>query len=102
MGLALSDDGDILYSETTGLVKEIDGNPLLVQNAMCELRCEQGQYFADANYGRSVIVWKLPTGIADKLIDVKRVIEKSIPVKTIEWKVDDLNKPEQGRIIAEV
>lgn len=86
MSLALSDDGDILFSETTGLVKEIAGDPLLVQNAMCELRCEQGQYFADADYGRSPLVWKLPTGIADKLIDAKRVVEKSITPKTIEFK----------------
>jgi len=86
MALKLSDDGDILYDETTGLVKEVTGNALSVQNAMCELRCEQGLYFADENYGRSVLVWKLPTGIADKLIDTKRVVEKHITVKTIQWK----------------
>lgn len=86
MALKLSDDGDILYDETTGLVREVTGNTLSVQNAMCELRCEQGLYFADENYGRSVLVWKLPTGIADKLIDTKRVVEKHITVKTIQWK----------------
>jgi len=86
MGLALSDDGDILYDETTGLVKEVTGSRLAVQNAMCELRCEQGLYFADENYGRSVLVWKLPTGVADKLIDARRVVEKYITVKTIEYK----------------
>jgi len=88
MALKLSDDGDILFDETTGLAKEVTGSQLSVQNAMCELRCEQGLYFADENYGRSLLVWKLPTGKADKLIDAKRVVEKHITVKTIDWKDD--------------
>lgn len=94
MGLALSDEGDILYSTDTGLVKQVFGDALEVQNALCELRCEQGLYFADENYGRSVLIWKFPTGIADKLIDTKRVVEKHITVKTIDFKDD--------RIVVEV
>lgn len=86
MGLKLTDSGDIAYDTTTGLVEQVDGAALEAQNALCELRCEQGQYFADENYGRSPLVWKLPTGIADKLVDVKRVVEKHLTVKTIEFK----------------
>ena len=51
----------------------------------CELRCEQELYFADENYGRSVLVRKLPTSRIDKLVDVKRIVEKSLPVKAIAW-----------------
>lgn len=98
MGLKLSDDGDIVYDETTRVVKEVFGDALAAQNALCELRCEQGLYFADENYGRSTLVWKLPTSRIDKLVDVKRVVEKSLPVKTIAWDGND----DASRIVIEV
>lgn len=86
MGLALDDNGNILYNSETGLVKEKYGNELLVQNAMCELRCEQNEYSIEESYGRNPLVWKLPTGVQDKLVDTKRVVEKHITVKSIEFK----------------
>jgi len=94
MALKLDDDGNIVVNPVTGVTESITGKFLLWQNALCELRCEQGQYFADENYGRSPLVWKLPSGDIDKIEDVKQVVEKHVPVKSISI--------QNGRMLIEV
>lgn len=76
MGLALDDDGTILFDAETGLSKQRTGQALLEQDARSECRCEQGTYFADAFYGRSPFAWKLSPRDSDRIADIKRIVTK--------------------------
>jgi hypothetical protein len=76
MGLALNDDGTILFNATTGLSLQRTGQTLLEQDARSECRCEQGTYFADEFYGRSPFAWKLSPRDSDRVADVKRIVTK--------------------------
>jgi hypothetical protein len=76
MGLALDDDGNILFDETTGLSLQRSGQALLEQDARSECRCEQGTYFADAFFGRNPLVWKLSQVPNDHVTDIKNIVTK--------------------------
>lgn len=76
MGLALDDDGNILFNATTGLSRQREGQALLEQDARSECRCEEGTYFADLFYGRSPLAWKVSQLTADRVADVKRIVTK--------------------------
>lgn len=76
MGLALDDDGTILFNDETGLSKQRYGQELLEQDARSECRCEQDTYFADVFYGRSPFAWKLSPLQSDRVADVKRIVTK--------------------------
>lgn len=92
MGLALDDDGNILFNATTGLTLRRDGQLLLEQDARSECRCEQGTYFADAFFGRSPLAWKVSQIASDRVADVKRIVTKYYEPSSIVVGVD-------GRII---
>lgn len=76
MGLALDDDGTILFNAETGLSVQRVGQALLEQDARSECRCEQDTYFADAFYGRSPFAWKLSPRDSDRVLDIKRIVTK--------------------------
>lgn len=74
MGLALDDDGTILFDETTGLSKQRTGLAALEQDARSECRCEQGGNFADIYYGRNPLAWKVSQQPNDRVNDIKRIV----------------------------
>lgn len=76
MGLALDDDGNILFNDETGLSLQRTGEKLLEQDARSECRCEQGTYFGDTFYGRNPLVWKLSQVTADHIADIKNIVLK--------------------------
>jgi hypothetical protein len=92
MAFKIDNNGDIVVNPNTGLSVQVEGVASLEQDAMSECRCEQQSWFADATYGRNPLVWKLPTGMNDKVADIKRIITKYYQPESIS---DDLN----GRII---
>jgi hypothetical protein len=75
MSLKLDSDGNIVVDDN-GVLIQVTGQSLLEQNAKSELRCEQQQYFADDEYGRNILVWKVATGQADRIADIKRIVTK--------------------------
>ena len=72
----LDNDGNIVVNAVTGLAEQVTGLRSLEQDAMSECRCEQGGNFADATYGRNLLVWKLSQSSADRIADVKRIVSK--------------------------
>lgn len=76
MGLALDDDGNILFDDATGLSLQREGQALLEQDARSECRCEQNTYFADQFYGRNPLVWKLSQVTNDRITDIKNIVTK--------------------------
>ena len=76
MGLALDDDGNILFDADTGLSLQREGQALLEQDARSECRCEQSTYFADLFYGRNPLVWKLSQVPGDRVADIKNIVTK--------------------------
>jgi len=83
MGFALDDNGRIMVDSSTGLAKQVYDFDLLEQDARSECRCEQQGWFADSDYGRNPLVWKLPTGQSDKIADIKRIVTKYYQPTTI-------------------
>jgi hypothetical protein len=76
MSFKLDSDGNILVNATTGLSEQVTGLASLEQDAMSECRCEQGGNFADSDYGRNVLVWKLSQSPSDRVADIKRIVTK--------------------------
>jgi hypothetical protein len=76
MAFQLDTDGNILVDSVTGLSKQVTGFASLKQDAISECRCEQGGNFADSTFGRSPLVWKLPSSNTDKVSDIKRIVTK--------------------------
>jgi hypothetical protein len=76
MSISLDGNGDILIDSITGLSIQVSGLQALEEQAMAECRCEEQSYFADSTYGRSALVWKLPTSNNDKVADIKRIVQK--------------------------
>jgi hypothetical protein len=72
----LDGDGNLVIDAVTGLTKQVTGLQSLEQDAMSECRCEQGGNFADSDYGRNSLVWKLSQSSADRIADVKRIVSK--------------------------
>lgn len=83
MAFKLDTDGNIVVNSTTGLSEQVEGLASLEQDAISECRCEQGGNFADAEYGRNPLVWKLSQSDADKVADVKRIVSKYYTPNTI-------------------
>ena len=75
MAIKLDSDGNIVVDDN-GVLVQVTGQSLLEQNAMSEMRCEQQSYFADDEYGRNPLVWKVATGQADRIADIKRIVTK--------------------------
>jgi hypothetical protein len=90
MGIALNDLGQIIINETTGLYEQVIGQESLEQDARSECRCEQQGWFADPDYGRNPLVWKLPTTQSDKVADIKRIVTKYYEPQTITPSSDGL------------
>lgn len=76
MAIKLDSNGDIEINETTGLTVQVTGQESLEQDAMSECRCEQNGWFADATFGRNPLIWKLETSKNDKVVDIKRIVNK--------------------------
>ena len=76
MAIKLDDNGNLVMDAVTGFIAQVTGQESLEQDARSECRCEQGTYFADEDYGRSPLVWKLPTSDSDKVVDIKRIVLK--------------------------
>lgn len=76
MGLALDDDGNILFDGETGLSLQREGRALLEQDARSECRCEQYTYFVDQYFGRNPLVWKLSQVAGDHVADIKTIVTK--------------------------
>ena len=76
MAIQLDGNGDIILDPRTGLSVQVSGLQSLEQDAMSECRCEQQGWFADDQYGRNPLVWKLPTSQNDKVADIKRIVQK--------------------------
>ena len=76
MAIMLDSDGNIVVDATTGLSKQVTGKQSLEQDAVSECRCEQGGNFADSDYGRNPLVWKLSQSSADRIADRKRIVTK--------------------------
>lgn len=76
MAIKLDADGNIVVNEITGLSEQIYGQDILEQGAISECRCEMGQNFADLNYGRDPLTWKLSQSNIDRVADIKRIIRK--------------------------
>ena len=86
MSLKLDANGDIVVDSVTGKLQEVSDTEQLEQDAMSECRCEQQGWFADDEYGRNPLVWKLPTSNSDKVADIKRIVTKYYQPQTISVK----------------
>lgn len=86
MSMKLDANGDIVVDSVTGKLQEVSDTEQLEQDAMSECRCEQQGWFADDEYGRNPIVWKLPTSNSDKVADIKRIVTKYYQPQTISVK----------------
>lgn len=89
MAMRLDSDGNIVVDDN-GVLMQVTGQSLLEQNAMAELRSEQQQYFADDEYGRNPLCWKIATGQADRIADIKRIITKYYQPQSISATNDGL------------
>ena len=76
MAIKLDASGNIVVNSTTGLSEQVYGQDILEQGAISECRCEQPGNFADPNYGRDALVWKLSQSNIDRVADVKRIVRK--------------------------
>jgi hypothetical protein len=76
MAIKLDAGGNIVVNETTGLSVQVSGQASLEQDAMSECRCEMNGNFADSEYGRDSLVWKLSQSNIDRVADIKRIIQK--------------------------
>lgn len=83
MSMRLNADGDIVVDSVTGKLQEVTDTEQLEQDAMSECRCEQQGWFADDEYGRNPLIWKLPTSDSDKVADIKRIVTKYYQPQTI-------------------
>jgi hypothetical protein len=90
MAIQINSDGDIIRDTVTGLAVQVTGLESLEQDAMSECRCEQQSYFADLEYGRNPLVWKLPTSNNDKVADIKRIVSKYYQPNSISASSDGL------------
>lgn len=86
MSMKLDANGDIVVDSVTGKLQEVSDTEQLEQDAMSECRCEQQGWFADDEYGRNPLVWKLPTSNSDKVADIKRIVTKYYQPQTISVK----------------
>lgn len=89
MSLKLDSDGNIVVDDN-GVLVDVSGQALLEQNAKSELRCEMQGYFADDEYGRNSLVWKIATGQADRIADIKRIVTKYYQPQSISATNDGL------------
>ena len=76
MAIKIDSNGDIVLDILTGLSVQVSGLESLEQDAMSECRCEQQGWFADDQYGRNPLIWKLATSNNDKVADIKRIVTK--------------------------
>ena len=76
MAIKIDSNGDIVLDTLTGLSVQVSGLESLEQDAMSECRCEQQGWFADDQYGRNPLIWKLATSNNDKVADIKRIVTK--------------------------
>lgn len=76
MSISVNSNGEIQVDSITGLSIQVEGLQALEQQAMSECRCEMGQNFADPNYGRDSLVWKLSQSNIDRVADIKRIVRK--------------------------
>jgi hypothetical protein len=76
MSISLNSNGEIQVDPLTGLSLQVYGQDALEQQAMSECRCEQPGNFADPNYGRDPLVWKLSQSNIDRVADIKRIVRK--------------------------
>ena len=90
MSISLDSNGDIVLDILTGLSVQVSGLQALEEQAMSECRSEQQSYFVDDTYGRSPLVWKLPTSNNDKVADIKRIVQKYYQPQSISSSSDGM------------
>jgi len=79
MAIALTPSGD--FATVNGALAESD-SPLW-QNYESEVRCLQGTYAPDLNFGRNPYVWGLSQSPKDRCADLISIGEKYVVVRSV-------------------
>ena len=90
MSISLDSNGDIVIDPNTGLSVQVSGLQALEEQAMSECRCEMQGNFADDQYGRNPLIWKLATSNNDKVADIKRIVQKYYQPQSISSSSDGM------------
>lgn len=80
--IALTNNGDFAVDETGHLTTTSTPDK---QNFMSEVRCLQGTYEPQPDFGRNPLVWGLSQSPKDRIDDLVRISKKYVSVQAITY-----------------
>lgn len=78
--IEINDSGDFVVNELGQLKTTSRPN---TQSAKAEMRCEQGSWYLDLNFGRNLLVWKISQSSRDRCVDLARIARKYVTVGSV-------------------
>lgn len=82
--IGVDDSGNFIQG-TSGTLIQVDTNAGLIQSAKAEIRCLQGTWVFNTNFGRSDIVWSLSQSSKDRSLDIFRIASRYAPVLSVDY-----------------
>jgi hypothetical protein len=78
--IEIDDNGDFVVNGSGNLKTATRPNS---QSAKAEMRCQQGSWYLNLNYGRNLLVWTISQSSHDRCVDLTRIAAKYVTVGSV-------------------